>query len=122
MKPYALCGECCAVLLQRGGVERKPSGLALGIACMRHPSLAATHVVEAEEGAALPRLEDDDTAGSPSAPVARPSPSSVGPVTDLAARFIVAWSTDTEEKVIDRFMVTRAVSAARMLIEETGGR
>jgi hypothetical protein len=45
--------------------------------------------------------------------------STMGPVTEIATRLIVAWST--ADRIADKFMVDEAIATARDIVRKTGG-
>jgi hypothetical protein len=126
---YRVCGSCSTSLIRAGG-EAKHANISLGTPCERHPSMQATIVIEADDGllpAAAPSVErDDDEEATDEDAVSSVDgvaiPSSVGPLTEIAARLVASWGHKSEGAKSDVFMVRHAVNVARRLLEETGGR
>ncbi len=124
---FRVCGDCAEALVKAGGVI-VPATLTLGTGCETHPRLAATVAVQADESCRPPAidahgdgaegLEDDDDA----LPPLEVMPSGIGPVTELAARFVASWGHKSEGAKGDEFMVRHAVVVARRILAETGGR
>lgn len=119
MRRAHFCGDCSVEAVNAGGTDLENQTIAYGTGCENHPELiAATHVV----------LVADDFAKT-SAPTEAPAPVraaletpiAVGPLTDLAARLLSAWSGGDMTKA-DPNAITYAVKAARLLLNETGGR
>lgn len=117
-----LCGDCFAIALEDGAREVKSATIMYGTGCDTHPTLiAATHVVEVEDGAAVRVGESarrELAVDTPPAP--GEIPASVGPLTQLAAMLLASWSRGEEQKA-DGNAITHAVKAARQLLAETGG-
>lgn len=126
---YRVCGDCAGALVEAGGVI-VPSTMPLGTGCETHPRLAATVTVQADDSCRPHASEaperganDDDTEDedAPPPPIDA-APSGIGPVTELAARFVASWGHKSEGAKGDEFMVRHAVVVARRILAETGGR
>jgi hypothetical protein len=70
------------------------------------------------------RIDVGHGAPMPMGPLLHPVPfganaSTMGPVTEIATRLIVAWST--ADKIADKYMVDEAIATARDIVRKTGG-
>lgn len=118
------------------GGHRVPGEIAWGTACECHPTGLAPGATHLIEGGAPPQAEtlpggiaaeDDEAADAAVAVeasgfppfVARPA--GLGPVTEIATRLLVAWSSENEGASAD-VLVVPAVRIARLLLRHTRGK
>lgn len=110
-----VCGSCADRLVADGGeLVPGPHVLALGTLCQAHAGEApATSVVAAPDGwdAAADTLDAATLDGTPVA---------VGPLTDLATRFLCAWTSGKPEDP-DAALVDTAIAWARLVARRTKG-
>lgn len=117
MRRAHLCGDCSVEAVLAGGEDLDGQTIAYGTGCENHPELlAATHVVMVPDDFTRTRTEAPVPAQAP-----LETPIAVGPLTDLASRLLSAWSRGDMTKA-DPNAITYAVKAARLLLNETGGR
>ncbi len=121
MSRVLACGDCARTLLDRGGKLSEATTIDLGHLCEVHPNefaLQATNAIEVEGGL--------DPVPSTMPPPFSPAPSLApdverGLLTELSARLLVAWSSESKGAGVDDLMIGRAVDVARRLLAETEG-
>jgi hypothetical protein len=124
MKTAFVCGDCCAKALANGyrRLPKEEAGeIAYGKSCELHPSrltMQATNAIEVPNDYTTPRAE---TMVQVSAEEDAPQEIQmrIGPVTDLAARLLVAWSKGDDD--VDDLKIGRSVDVARSLLTLTKG-
>lgn len=131
-----VCLSCADALIATGGalVKDEPVTIDLGTECQTHPggmAPAATHPVDGGTPPALETRPALETPPPPPPPYAAAAdsvfppmllePQGLGPVTEIAARLLVAWTKDDRGAGADT-VVDAAVITARALLRATGGR
>jgi hypothetical protein len=124
------CGDCAGEILAAGGKRAKLASLSYGAVCTVHPpdrlDMPATNAIHLPKG--WKRAKSEQSA--PSAPAEPLSPRLVaigaigaGPVTEIAARLVTAWTSGEEgmKQLVDIGLVPRAVRIATEILELTKG-
>lgn len=120
-----LCGDCSTEAEKSGAIDIGASSsvvIPYGTSCETpaHASIiAATHVLEVPDGVAL--SVGPDAAPPVTSLSLADVPTTIGPLTHLAAQFLAAWSRGDEQKA-DTNAITHSVKVAHKLLAETGGR
>ena len=133
LRALHVCTSCAKRLIDKGYAKEKGT-ITLGDVCEAHDGKhrpQATSLVIAPETevttppdlgpVALDADELAETGEAPAVVVREPGRivEAIGPVTEIAARLLVAWSTS--EKLADDLMIAEAARVARALLRETKG-
>lgn len=117
-KTIHVCEDCAKEIFAEGGrLDESVDRIDAGKTCVAHgdhrPTMVATSavVVPADWTAPEREVEPELEIG--------PLPTTMGPLTEIAARLLVAWTADASKA--DRLMVAHAVSAAHDLLSMTKG-
>lgn len=123
MARFFVCGDCRAELVARGATLSSAPEIDLGQPCQVHRGSFAPQATSAIEAPAAIADQVAIEALSPPRFAAEALPAAVGPLTEISARLIAAWSTHEHgARVCDPVTVRLAVDTARLLLAETGGR
>lgn len=114
------CGDCAYEIREAGGRRAdEVAKLPYGILCQVHPShlpaQPVTNAMVVKEGWKRAPREDVHV----HAPFPSSLPLTMGPLTEITTRLVVAWSTS--DRMTDPVQIGAAVEAARQILGLTNG-
>jgi hypothetical protein len=115
------CGDCAGEIIRAGGKWAPVDEIPFGKVCQVHPpgrsDMVATNAMVTPEGWARPEVVKSDPCADTSS---SPLPTTMGPLTEIATRLIVAWSA-ADRTATDKGTVNAAVLVAERILKSTNG-
>lgn len=127
---WRVCGSCADRMLVLMGGERTvgPQTIAYGTMCEAHPGdKLAKHatmcLLMPSSFSALPSESEPPgpADGERDTPISSSIRTSLGPVTTIATKLLVAWTAHGKGEDADNLRIDHAVDTARRLFQKTGG-
>lgn len=114
------CGDCAGEVLRGGGAYAGVTEIPYGKTCQVHPpgklDMVATNAVIPCEGWARPQASMPAQPNVPTGPL----PTTMGPLTEITTRLVVAWSS-ADRTAVDVGAIQSAAIVAEMILQTTNG-